>query len=54
MLGVQVESWEGVPIAWFVRSSRECDDEDEDDLPDEEYEYDCEGFVGSSSAGFLG
>ena len=41
MLGVLVESWEGVPIACFVRSSRECDDEDEDDLPDEE--YDCEG-----------
>ena len=54
MLGVLVESWEGVPVACFGRPSRECDDEDEGDLPDEEYEHDCEGFVGSSSAGFLG
>ena len=36
LLGILVEYCEGVPIACFGRSSRECDDEDEVDLPDEE------------------
>ena len=56
MLGVQVESCGGVPIACFGGPDRDFDDEDEGDLPDEddEDEHDCVGFMGSCSAGFLG
>ena len=43
MLGVQAESCIEVPIDCCGGPSKGCDDEDEDDLPDEE--YDCEGFL---------